>query len=343
VAAGAVSGSSPALVARAAVLGSPIAHSLSPALHLAGYRELGLADWSYEAIECDEHELPGFLDSLGPEWAGLSLTMPLKRAVLPLLDETERLALAVGAANTVLLRDGKRLGYNTDVPGMVAAMRAAGVTSGRNAVILGSGATASSALAALREIGAGESRSGEPGAGGSGAGESGSGELGPGEIAVAVRSLASAEPLLDVGARLGVDVRLLSLGGQPGSEADRVGDPEEGRVRGAKDGPLSAGRLSESRWKLLISTTPAAGARAIASQIETGEVRADVVFDAVYDPWPTALAAGAAAAGLTVISGYELLLHQAVGQFELMTGRAAPVAAMRAAGLAVLERRRNIR
>jgi shikimate dehydrogenase len=320
------------------VLGSPIAHSLSPALHLAGYRELGLADWSYEAIECDEHDLPGFLDSLGPEWAGLSLTMPLKRAVLPLLDETERLALAVGAVNTVLLRDGKRLGYNTDVPGMVAALRAAGVTSGRNAVILGSGATASSALAALREIGAGEIGAGE-----SGSGEPGSGELGPGEIAVAVRSLASAEPMLDVGARLGVDVRLLSLGGQPGSQAGRVGDPEAGRVRGAEDGPLSAGRLSESRWELLISTIPAAGARAIASQIETGEVRADVVFDVVYDPWPTALATATAAAGLAVISGYELLLHQAVGQFELMTGRAAPVAAMRAAGLAVLERRRNIR
>jgi shikimate dehydrogenase len=314
------------------VLGSPIAHSLSPALHLAGYRELGLADWSYEAIECDEHDLPGFLDSLGPEWAGLSLTMPLKRAVLPLLDETERLALDVGAANTVLLREGKRLGYNTDVPGMVAALRAAGVTSGRNAVILGSGATACSALAALRELGSGES----------GPGELGSGESGAGEIAVAVRSLARAAPLLDVAAQLGVDVRLLSIGGQPGSGADRVRGQEAGRVRGAGDGPLLGGRVSESRWKLLISTIPAVGAEAIASQIESGGVRADVVFDVVYHPWPTTLAAAAAAVDLTVISGYELLLHQAAGQFELMTGRPAPVAAMRAAGLAELERRWNI-
>ena len=138
------------------MLGSPIAHSLSPVLHRAGYRELGLTGWSYDAIECDERGLAGFLDSLGPDWAGLSLTMPLKRAVLPLLDDAEQLALDVGAANTVLLRGGRRLGYNTDVPGMVTALRQAGVTADGNALILGSGATASSALAALREIGASE-------------------------------------------------------------------------------------------------------------------------------------------------------------------------------------------
>ena len=76
---------------RAAVLGSPIAHSLSPVLHRAAYRELGLTGWTYQAIECDEQGLPALLDSLGPDWAGLSLTMPLKRAVLPLLDMVEPL------------------------------------------------------------------------------------------------------------------------------------------------------------------------------------------------------------------------------------------------------------
>ncbi len=103
---------------KAAVLGSPIAHSLSPALHRAAYQALGLDGWCYAAIECDEARLPGLLDECGPDWAGLSLTMPLKRAVLGLLDHAEPLALEVGAANTVVFAGGARHGHNTDVPGI---------------------------------------------------------------------------------------------------------------------------------------------------------------------------------------------------------------------------------
>jgi shikimate dehydrogenase len=279
-------------LARAAVLGSPVAHSLSPVLHTAGYRELGLTGWTYEAIECDEQGLAPFLDTLGADWAGLSLTMPLKRAVLPLLDEIEQIAADVGAANTVLLRDGRRLGTNTDVSGMVTALRQAGVTSGRNALVLGSGATACSALAALRELGATD-------------------------VAVAARSRLRAVPLLAVAARLGLGVKLVDL--------DAEGAP------------------GQADWRLLISTIPAVGAATVAKRIERDALRADAVFDVGYDPWPTALATAAQSAGLVVISGYELLVSQAVGQFELMTGRPAPVAAMRAAGLVELERRRNIR
>jgi shikimate dehydrogenase len=298
------------------VLGSPITHSLSPALHTAGYRELGLTGWTYEAIECDEHGLAGFLDSRGPDWAGLSLTMPLKRAVLPLLDEAEQLATDVGAANTVLLRDGRRLGYNTDVPGMVTALRQAGVTSGGNALVLGGGATACSALAALREMGAAD-------------------------VAVAVRSRPRAEPLRDVAARLGLDVRLVDLDEDAGltpqagltQTAEQVGSGSAGT-------PAGAGQV---RWRLLISTIPAASAAAVARQIASGAEHPGAVFDVGYDPWPTALAEAARSAGLIVISGYELLVQQAVIQFELMTGKPAPVAAMRAAGLAELARRRNIR
>ena len=289
---------------RAAVLGSPVRHSLSPVLHMAGYRELGLVGWSYTAIECDEHGLAGLLDSVGPDWAGLSLTMPLKRAVLPLLDKAEQLVTDVGAANTVLLRDGRRLGYNTDVPGMVTALREAGVASGRDAVILGSGATACAALAAVRELGAAD-------------------------VAVAVRSRRRAEPLRQVAARLGVDVRLIYLDAESG-----LADPG---AAGAATGPV------RGRWRLLISTIPAVGAAAVAAQLEAGAVRPDAVFDVIYDPWPTVLAETARAAGIVVISGYELLVNQAVGQFELMTGKPAPVAAMRAAGLAELDRRGNIR
>lgn len=274
---------------RAAVLGSPVAHSLSPVLHTAAYRALGLTGWRYDAIECDEQQLPGLLGGLGPDWVGLSLTMPLKRAVLPLLDWADPLVSCVDAANTVVLRDGRRAGYNTDVPGMTTAMRMAGVAPVGNVVVIGAGATACSALAALRDSGARD-------------------------VTVAVRALPRAEHLVTVAGRLGVRVRLAGLG------------PE----------------LAHQRWDLLISTVPGDAADPVAARLASGEVTARVVLDVGYDPWPTALAAAALAAGATVISGYELLLQQAAGQVELMTGRAAPVEAMRAAGLEELERRRNI-
>ena len=141
---------------RCAVLGSPIAHSLSPVLHRAAYQSLGLA-WSYEAIDVNEAALADFLVGLGPEWRGLSLTMPLKTAVLPLLDVRSDLVLATGAANTVVLVDGARQGHNTDVPGLIDAItEAAAGRSLRTATILGAGATARSAVAALGGLGVGE-------------------------------------------------------------------------------------------------------------------------------------------------------------------------------------------
>ena len=154
---------------RAAVLGSPIAHSLSPVLHRAAYARLGLAGWSYGRHEVDEAALPGFLDTLGradgPEdrggdWAGLSLTMPLKRVVIPLLDEADPTALAVNAVNTLIFRaDGARYGANTDVAGLAAALRERGVGSVGGAAVLGAGATAGSALAALSGLVKGDRKS----------------------------------------------------------------------------------------------------------------------------------------------------------------------------------------
>jgi len=275
---------------RAAVLGSPIEHSLSPVLHRAAYHELGLAGWTYSAIECDEQRLPSLLDSLGPEWAGLSLTMPLKRAVLPLLDHAEPLVTQVGAANTVVFAEGQRRGFNTDVGGIVTALRQAGVTTAGNVLILGSGATACSALAALHA-------------------------MGTVAVCVAVRALARAEPLLAVADCLGMQVGLLDYGQE----------------------------LASRRWQLLISTIPAAGAEPVAAQLHAGTLAADGVLDVVYDPWPTPLAAAADRAGSTVVSGFDMLVQQAAGQVELMTGRSAPACAMRAAGLAELARRRNTR
>jgi shikimate dehydrogenase len=138
---------------RLAVLGSPIQHSQSPALHRAAYEALGL-DWSYEAVEVTEDGLPGFVQELGPEWRGLSLTMPLKKAVLPLLAETDRYAEQTGGANTVLLDGDTLRGFNTDVPGIVRALQAAGLEEARYVHILGGGATAASALVAAAELGA---------------------------------------------------------------------------------------------------------------------------------------------------------------------------------------------
>ncbi|MEU1216035.1 shikimate dehydrogenase [Streptomyces sp. NPDC005791] len=168
---------------RAAVLGSPIAHSLSPVLHRAAYAELGLDHWSYERFEVDEAALPGFVEKLDASWAGLSLTMPLKRAIIPLLDGISDTAASVEAVNTVVLtQDGRRVGDNTDIPGMVAALRERGVEKVESAAVLGAGATASSALAALAEICTGP-------------------------VTVHVRSAARADEMRCWGERLGVDVR----------------------------------------------------------------------------------------------------------------------------------------
>lgn len=138
--------------AGAAVLGSPIAHSLSPALHCAAYAALGLSGWTYRAIECDVASLGDVLRSLDEEGlAGVSLTMPLKQAVVPMLASAEALVGEVGAANTVLFGDDGWSGFNTDVPGMVDAL--AGVAVPDQATVLGAGATAASAIVALASLG----------------------------------------------------------------------------------------------------------------------------------------------------------------------------------------------
>jgi shikimate dehydrogenase len=274
---------------RAAVLGSPVAHSLSPALHRAAYRALGLTGWTYDAIECDEAGLPALLDGCGPDWAGLSLTMPLKRAVLPLLDATEPLAADVGGANTVIFAAGARHGHNTDVPGMITALAAAGISGSGPVLILGGGATACSALAAVRGLGASEATA-------------------------AVRDPARARGLLVAADRLGITVRLADFGrAEPGGS-----------------------------WHLLISTVPANAADTYAERMRRGDLVPAAVLDAVYHPWPTGLAAAAQQTGAAIIGGFELLLHQAARQVELMTARTAPTAAMRRGGQAELRRRAEL-
>ena len=257
----------------AAVLGSPVAHSLSPVLHNAAYDALGLADWSYGCHECREPELAGFLAGLGPDWAGLSLTMPLKRVTMDVADEVDPLAAAVGAANTLVLT-GRRTAFNTDVVGIGTTL---GAASGR-AVVLGAGGTAQSALAALREHGIAD-------------------------VTVLVREPGRTGELRATAERLGVAPRIAATLADPSRASAELADAD-----------------------IVISTLPPGAADAL-----TPPGAGAVVLDVVYAPWPTPFAAAALAAGASVRSGLEMLLHQAVAQVELMTGKPGPVAAMRTA------------
>jgi shikimate dehydrogenase len=274
------------------VLGSPIGHSLSPVLHNAAYAELGLTWWRYEAIECDEAALPALLDRCGPDWAGLSLTMPLKRTVLPLLDRIDPLVTQVGCANTVIFAAAQRLGYNTDVPGMVSALAEHGVGKhgvgkhgvggGGQALVIGAGATACAALGALARL---EYKS----------------------VTVAVRDPQRTTALRRAADQLGISVTLV---------------------------PLAPAALKGAA--LVISTVPAGAADFLAEEIAGELAVPSAVLDVVYHPWPTPLAVAAESAGAVLVSGFDLLLHQAARQVELMTDRSAPLEAMRAAGLAAI-------
>jgi shikimate dehydrogenase len=139
-------------VRRCAVVGSPIEHSLSPSLHRAAYAHLGLS-WTYHRFEVDEHGLATFVSGLDASWRGLSLTMPLKAAVLK-LGQVDELAKLAGAANTLVLEGGERWVYNTDVGGLTWAVRQVTPTPLSRVTILGAGGTARAALIAATQLGA---------------------------------------------------------------------------------------------------------------------------------------------------------------------------------------------
>ena len=142
---------------RCAVVGQPIAHSLSPAMHRAAYAELGLR-WTYDAELVEPDGLKAFVEGLDATWRGLSLTMPLKRTVVPLVDTFDDWSRLSGVVNTLILGDRRRLGFNTDIPGAMAALVERVHEPIRSAVVLGGGATAASVLLALGELGCTSSR-----------------------------------------------------------------------------------------------------------------------------------------------------------------------------------------
>lgn len=272
---------------RCAVLGSPIDHSLSPAMHRAAYDAIGLAGWTYDAVRVEEDGLADFVGGLDPSWRGLSLTMPLKRRVLGLVDHADEWAERSGAANTVLLTRRSRLGLNTDVPGAMAALLERVHDPIGHVVVLGGGATATSTLLAAVELGCTSAR-------------------------LVVRDPARAEETLG---------QVRSHRTAPRVEVERLDDV------------VAAGGV---RADLLVSTVPAA-AQAPALLAAVADV--PVVFDVVYDPWPTPLTRAASQDGRVVVSGLDLLAHQAALQVRVMTGHPVAADLLHAAALRELRRR----
>ena len=165
---------------RLEVWGDPIAHSRSPQLHAAAYDVLGL-DWTYGRRRVDEGSFAGELAGLDNAWRGLSLTMPLKGVAFAAAAVLDRRAELTGAVNTLLLdADGAR-GFNTDVGGIVRTLADDGIMTAPRARIVGAGATATSALVAL-------------------------GELGAREVDVVARRPEAVAPLADLGRRIGIAV-----------------------------------------------------------------------------------------------------------------------------------------
>ncbi len=246
-----------------AVLGSPIAHSKSPRLHAAAYRVLELP-WSYRAVEVVEGSLGAFVNTCDPSWRGLSLTMPLKREVLPMLASRSAVVETVGAANTVLFDDAMAMhGFNTDVAGIVAAFADHAVSRLDDVMILGGGATAASVLAAVAQLGATRAL-------------------------VAARDPDRARALEPLASGVGVDLTVGRLGDADGTSTE---------------------------FSAVISTLPGGAEHGVA--FPEGIRRNAVLLDVAYEPWPSGLARAWSAVGGTVVSGLEMLLHQAVGQVRI--------------------------
>lgn len=257
------------------MLGSPIAHSRSPQLHLAAYRALGLDGWTYDRIECTGEQLPDVVGGFGPDWVGVSVTMPGKFAALRFADEATDRAMLVGSANTLVRSPAGWHADNTDVDGVVGALGGAAISD--RAMVVGSGGTAPAVIVGLVELGAQH-------------------------ITVAARNAEKAAPLVDLAIRCGAQAHWCDVGDA------RLADEVPG-------------------LDVVVNTVPADAAAQYASTLAL----TPVLLDAIYDPWPTPLAAAVLAAGGHVISGLQMLLHQAFTQVEQFTGLPAPREAMRAA------------
>ncbi len=269
---------------RAAVLGSPITHSLSPALHRAGYLAAGLLGWEYDAHEIDAAGLAAFVGGLGADWRGLSLTMPLKEVAAEVATTVDAVGRRAGVVNTLVRRaDDGWDATNTDVVGVVRALAPHLPGPPGRALVLGAGATARSAVLALAE-------------------------LGVTTLTVRARDTSRAADLLAWALDLGTGIRNGSVAG--------------------------LGPWVTTRDDVVVSTLPGSAGEVAAATVPSAH--SGLLLDVVYAGWPTPLARAATQAGMTVVSGLDLLVHQAGEQFRLFTGHDAPLEAMAAAGRAAL-------
>lgn len=255
------------------IIGNPVSHSLSPAMHNAAFAELGENSVYLPFQVHDIRAAMEAIKTLGVK--GVSVTIPYKEAVIPLLDETEDIARRIGAVNTIAVQeiDGrKRLcGSNTDWVGATRALAGTVELSGASVVLLGAGGSA-------RAIGFG---------------------------------------LLQLGARVVLCSRTEARGRALAAELGCVWHPL----------PDAAALEAE----ILINATsvgmrPAEHLSPVPPEMLP---RFQVVMDIVYAPLETRLLQAAKAAGCQVINGLEMLLYQGVAQFELWTGKPAPVEVMR--------------
>lgn len=285
---------------RAAVLGHPISHSKSPALHKAAYARLGV-QLDYSAIDVTEDALPAFMARVredvrqGESWRGLSVTMPLKTGMVREMDEIRGVARALGVVNTVAFERPapgagvgatRLIGYNTDVAGIVNALRHAGAASAPTAVVLGGGGTSAAAIAALKELGA-------PGAD------------------IFVRDVSRALEARAAAAAVGLPIRILPLGGAAAAVA--AADVVISTLPPRAADPLAEelARLFAQRQGEPVRETPSG---------ETPRIRPGVLLDVAYDPWPSRIASAWQEAGGTVVPGLEMLIYQAVEQVRHFTG-----------------------
>ena len=261
---------------RAAVLGSPVAHSLSPALHEAAYAALGLTGWEYTRADVTEAGFADLVAGLDADWRGLSLTMPLKEVAFDVAADVSEVAQRAGAINTLVRRDDLSWdATNTDVAGIVEALGRPQVES---AIILGAGATARSAVLARAECGVSVVR-------------------------VAARRTGAAEGLREWA---------------------------RGTTRRVRVQPVALQDWAVQPVSLVVSTLPPEPSRVLGEILEhaSPEWRGATLLDVVYAGWPTPLARAAAAKGLRVVSGVDMLVHQAAEQLRLFTGHDAPLEAM---------------
>lgn len=264
-----------------AVVGSPIQHSLSPAMHQAAYRELGL-NGDYQAIEVGAGGLQHFLARRDASWRGLSVTAPLKHEAAAAASVQSPDVKKLGVANTLVRVETGWEASNTDVPGAISALAAVGVTAIDSVRIYGAGATAVSMAYAVSKLGATR-------------------------LELRVRDRGRALETATFAEHLGMSTDISNISTEPTSTVD-----------------------------LVITTVPVQAVSGLEHSITS---TAHAVFEVVYDPWPTPVMVSAQQDGTPLVTGLDLLAHQAALQLTAMTGETVAPDILTAAALTELAAR----